>query len=572
MFAVVLAERSPHGAAIVADSIFRDRWAAVAQVLLAGCGLVAVLVSYGERMRGENMSEYYALLAAAGAGMVFFVEAANLMTLFLGLEWFSIALYVLCAIDIDLVGSLEAGLKYLIIGAVGSATLLFGSAIVYGATGELGFGADRRRRALGRLAARARAGDDHRRARVQDLGGAVPHVDARRLPGRADARHGLHGIGDEGGGARVTVRLLLTAFPADEYLWTWAIAGIAIASIAIGNVAALAQRNVKRLLAYSSVSHAGFMLIAVSVASPLGAQTVVYYLIPYSAMTLGAFGVVAARERELGAPVTLENLAGFGWERPFLGVSMSIFMLGFLGFPVTGGFVGKFYVFASAYQHGWWWLVVIGAIGTIISAAYYLAVIRAMFLRESAELQLAPAGGSPPRDPSLVGAVGVCLAVVGRLADLRPAADRRGALGGRRAPVLAVSSGRRGSSRYGLAGSRSASRRTYGAAATAPLIPTSASAATSDETASGGVLSDAAAQRTRQHEQRQDAGSEQGVERDRRAAAAVEVLAEGADRRDGGERHRGEERVEGEAVISAEIGRRRQHDEQPRKVPTSHGP
>jgi NADH-quinone oxidoreductase subunit N len=222
----------------------------------------------------------------------------------------------------------------------------------------------------------------------------------------------------------VTVRLLLTAFPADEYLWTWAIAGIAIASIAIGNLAALAQRNVKRLLAYSSISHAGFMLIAVSVASPLGAQTVIYYLIPYSAMTLGAFGVVAARERELGAPVTLENLAGFGWERPFLGVSMSIFMLGFLGFPVTGGFVGKFYVFASAYQHGWWWLVVIGAIGTIISAAYYLAVIRAMFLRESAELQLAPAGGSPPRDPSLVGAVGVCLAVsVGSLIFVQPLID-----------------------------------------------------------------------------------------------------------------------------------------------------
>ena len=98
-----------------------------------------MLISYGERMREENIAEYYALLAAAGAGMAFFVQASNLMTLFLGLEWFSIALYVLCAIDIDLVGSLEAGLKYLVIGAVGSATLLFGSALVYGATGQLSF-------------------------------------------------------------------------------------------------------------------------------------------------------------------------------------------------------------------------------------------------------------------------------------------------------------------------------------------------------------------------------------------------------------------------------------------------
>src|SRR5213078_374684 len=105
----------------------------------AGCGAVAVLLSWGERWREEHVAEYYALLAAGGAGMVFFVQASNLMTLFLGLEWFSIALYVLCAIDIDLVGSLEAGLKYLIVGAVGSATLLFGSALVYGTTGQLGF-------------------------------------------------------------------------------------------------------------------------------------------------------------------------------------------------------------------------------------------------------------------------------------------------------------------------------------------------------------------------------------------------------------------------------------------------
>ena len=131
----MLADQSPNGATAVADSIFRDRWAAVAQVLIAGCGIVAVLISHGERWSREHVAEYYALLAAAGAGMMFFVQASNLMTMFLGLEWFSIALYILCAIDIDLAGSLEAGLKYLIIGSVGAATLLFGSALVYGSTG-----------------------------------------------------------------------------------------------------------------------------------------------------------------------------------------------------------------------------------------------------------------------------------------------------------------------------------------------------------------------------------------------------------------------------------------------------
>ena len=196
----------------------------------------------------------------------------------------------------------------------------------------------------------------------------------------------------------VMYRVLVTAFPQDARIWTWAIAAIAIASLAVGNIAALTQRNLKRLLAYSSVSHAGFMLIAVAADNQLGARALMYYLIPYTAMSLGAFAVVAARERELGAPVTLENLAGFGWERPFHGFAMWAFMLGFLGFPLTGGFIGKIYVFAAAYEKGWWWLIVIGVAATMVSAAYYLAVVRAMYMRDTAELRLAPAGGSPPRD------------------------------------------------------------------------------------------------------------------------------------------------------------------------------
>jgi NADH-quinone oxidoreductase subunit N len=424
VFAIVLDDRSAHGAAIVADAIFRDRWAATGQVLIAGCGVVAVLISYGERMREENIAEYYALLAAAGAGMAFFVQASNLMTLFLGLEWFSIALYVLCAIDIDLVGSLEAGLKYLVIGAVGSATLLFGSALVYGATGQLDFD---------KIGA---AGRSHDSLLVLGLamviaGLAFKSSSAPFHMWTPDVYQGaptpvtaFMASATKVAAFLVTARLLLTAFPGDERLWTWAIAGIAIASLAIGNIAALAQRNVKRLLAYSSVSHAGFMLIPIAAASALGARALMYYLIPYCAMSLGAFAVVAARERELGAPVTLDNLAGLGWERPFLGVSMWVFMLGFLGFPLTGGFIGKFYAFAAAYEHGWWWLIVVGVAGTVISAAYYLAVVRAMFMRDSREFGLAPAGGSPPRDRALELGVSVCLAVtVGSFFAVQPLID-----------------------------------------------------------------------------------------------------------------------------------------------------
>ena len=139
----------------------------------------------------------------------------------------------------------------------------------------------------------------------------------------------------------------------------------------------------------------------------------------------GAFGIVAVRERELGTPVTLENLAGFGWERPILGWSMAIFMFGFLGFPLTGGFIGKFYVFAAAYEHdGFWWLIVVGVIATMISAVYYLGVVRAMYFRESAEMQLAPAGGAPPREAMLGFGVLLCLVVtIGSFFAVQPLID-----------------------------------------------------------------------------------------------------------------------------------------------------
>jgi NADH-quinone oxidoreductase subunit N len=424
VFATVVDAKSPHGTTLIHDSIFRDRWSALAQVLIAGSGAVAVLLSVGERWNEEHLAEYYALLTAAGAGMAFFVQASNLLTLFLGLEWFSISLYVLTAIDIDLIGSLEAGLKYLVVGAVGSATLLFGSALVYGRTGQLSFD---------RIAA---AGHAHDEMLVVGLAMIIAGLAFKSSAApfhmwTPDAYQGaptpvtaFMSSATKIAALVVTYRVLSVAFAHDMNLWRWTIAIIACISLAWGNVAALIQRNVKRILAYSSISHAGFMLIAVAAANQLGGRALQYYLIPYAAISLGAFAVVAARERELGAPVTLQNLAGFGWERPFLGVAMWTFMLGFLGFPLTGGFIGKFYVFAAAYDHGFWWLIVVGVVATMVSAYYYLGIVRAMYFRESADLQLAPSGGSPPRELLLSAGVLVCLAVtVGSFFAVQPLID-----------------------------------------------------------------------------------------------------------------------------------------------------
>jgi NADH-quinone oxidoreductase subunit N len=423
--AALLFSHSADGHGVIADVIQRDRLGALTAIIIAGAGILAIGTSYSEPMADDHIAEYYALLAWAGAGMVFLASASTLLTLFLGLEWFSISLYILCAIDRDLAGSLEAGLKYLIIGGFGSAMLLFGSALVYGATGRLEFG------------------EIANVVQAQDLSG-----DALLVAGLALL---IGGLGFKASAAPfhmwtpdvyegaptpvtafmsaatktvalvVTLRILVTAFPQEARLWTVTIAVIACASLAVGNLAALVQKGVKRMLAYSSISHAGFMLIAVASDNALGGRALLYYLIPYSAMSVGAFAVVATRERELNRPVTLDNLAGFGWERPLLGISMMTFMLGFAGFPLTGGFVGKFYVFAAAYEHGWIWLVIVGLAATAVSLYYYLGVIRAMYMRPTEELQLAPVGGSPPRELVLQSTVTAALVVtVGSFFAVQP--------------------------------------------------------------------------------------------------------------------------------------------------------
>ena len=408
VFAAVVDHRTPNAITLISDSMSRDRWAALAQIMIAGVGVIAVLVAWGEK-RQDHVGEYYALLAAAAAGMMFFVQAGNLMTLFLGLEWFSIALYVLCALDTNRKASLEAGLKYLIVGSFGSAILLFGSALTYGATGQLGFVAIGQTphahdpmyvvglaMVLVGLAFKVSAAPFHMWTPDVYQGAPTPVTAFMSAATKIAAMV-------------VTLRVLTTAFPEQHRLWTIAIGAIAVASLVVGNFAALAQKNVKRILAYSSVSHAGFMLIAIAANSALGARALLYYLIPYSASAIGAFAVVAARERELTADVTLETLDGMGWERPFHGAAMWVFMLGAAGFPLTGGMLGKLYVFSAAYDRGWWWLVVIGVLATALSLYYYLGVVVAMYMRPG-RLRVAPAGGSPPSDPALSLAIGLAVA------------------------------------------------------------------------------------------------------------------------------------------------------------------
>ena len=422
--AIALFAADDTGRGIVADAIRRDRLGELAQVFVMAAGLLSVGVSFREPGGDDRAGEYYALLLTAAGGMAFFVTASNLMTLFLGLEWFSICLYILTAIAVERLSGLEASLKYLIVGSFGSAILLFGSAFVYGATGAIGFE---------EIAAGTADGE-----RLFLVAGLAMIIVGLAFKSSAAPFHmwtpdvyegaptpvtGFMAAATKVAALVVTLRLLVTAFPDEADLWTVALAVIVCISLAWGNLAAIVQTNVKRLLAYSSISHAGFLLMPIAAGNALGGRALLYYLIPYGAMSIGAFAVVAIRERELRAPVTLANLAGFGWERPFLGGSMALFMFGFIGFPPAGIFLGKVYVFGAVIDRGWAWLAVVGGIATAVSVYYYLNVIRAMYMQPR-ELAVVAVGGSPPPDRLLVASVaGSALVAVGSFVFAGPLLD-----------------------------------------------------------------------------------------------------------------------------------------------------
>jgi NADH-quinone oxidoreductase subunit N len=334
-------------------------------------GAAAVLLSWrAVAPREAAHGEYFALMLTSAAGMWVLVAAQNLVTLFLGLELLSIPLYVLCATEMRRATSLEAGLKYLIIGSVGSATLLYGLAFVYGATGST------------------------------DFSGI-----ARAAGGVTGDSLLLTGI------ALSVVGLAFKASVAPFHQWTPdvyegaptpVIAVLATITIVVGNVGALGQSSLKRLMAWSSVAQAGYMLAGVVVATRLGVQATVFYLAVYLMMNLAAFAVIVIRERETGLGDDIASVQGLGVQRPPLAMAMTLAMLGLAGIPATAGFIGKFYLIDAAVAGDYTWLGVVIVIGSMVSLAYYLKVIAAMWMTDApapgaalAAGQPAMAGGSP---------------------------------------------------------------------------------------------------------------------------------------------------------------------------------
>ena len=386
---------------LIAGALRLDELTLTLTVIFCVAGIAAIVLSWRHiAPREAAHGEYYALLLTSIAGMIVLVAAQNLVSVFLGLELLSIPLYVLCATEMRRASSLESGLKYLVVGSVGSATLLYGLAFLYGATGATDFGAIATALDDGALAtdpllltgiALTIVGFGFK-ASVAPFHQWTPDV----YEGAPTPITAFMAVATKAAAFGVLLRLFDVALIDVAIDWAPPLAVLAAVTIIVGNVGALGQTSLKRLLAYSSVAQAGYMLAGVVVASRVGLQATLFYLAVYLVMNLAAFAVIVARERETPLGDDISSLNGLGANRPLLAWPMTIAMLALAGFPATAGFIGKFYLIDASVAGGYAWLGVFIVIGSMISLAYYLKVIAAIWMTPAAEgTDVVPAGAEP---------------------------------------------------------------------------------------------------------------------------------------------------------------------------------
>jgi NADH-quinone oxidoreductase subunit N len=384
------------------------RYGAEAIALVAAAATILISIAYLERER-LLAPEYYPLVLLATAGMMFLAGAEDLIVLFLGLEVMSVSVYVLAGYDRSNAFSAEAALKYFLIGAFASGFLLYGIALVYGATGTTNLSLIGAQLAgkLPPLMASIGLG-----LLLIGLGfkvAAVPfHMWAPDVyDGSPTPVTGFMATGVKAAAFAALVRVLLEAFPSASPVWQPVVAALAIASMIVGNLVALAQRPLKRMLAYSSIGHAGYLLVAVWPGTQAGAGAVLLYLFAYGLTTLASFGYLAVLGRDGERDLSLDDLAGLSTTRPFVALGLTICMLSLLGFPGTFGFIGKWYIISATVAEGQFILPVLLVITSVISAGYYLPVIMSMYMK--------PSMGRLPQNrlgPAAVGAIGVSVALV----------------------------------------------------------------------------------------------------------------------------------------------------------------
>ena len=367
-------------------SVVQDDFGTFFKVIFLVAAGLAVLISdqYMER-ENCNHGELYPLILFTTVGMMLMAAATDLMTLFLRLELMSVCLYVLAGFNRSNIKSSESGLKYFLLGAFSTGFLLYGMALIYGATGTT------------RIAKIAEM--------VPQVGGAgntmlliglmlmltgflfkiaaVPfHMWTPDVyEGAPTPMTAFMSAGPKAAGFAALIRLLIDVFPAMQAEWTDLLWVLAVLTMTVGNFAALRQDNIKRMLAYSSIAHAGYALVGLVAANTTGTSGILFYMLSYAFMNIGAFAVIVLVGKQGEPNGTVMDFAGLGQKRPLLAAAMALFLFSLAGMPPTAGFIGKFYLFSGAVQEGYIWLAIIGVLNSAASVYYYLRVMVYMYFK-----------------------------------------------------------------------------------------------------------------------------------------------------------------------------------------------
>ncbi|MFC1562454.1 NADH-quinone oxidoreductase subunit N [candidate division KSB1 bacterium] len=358
-------------------------------IFLIGTLLTLLLSGNFINLYSRGIGEYISLILIATIGMMLMVSSTDLIVIFLGLETLSISLYILAAFRRNREDSLEAGLKYFLLGAFTTGFLLYGIAFIYGSSGTTN---------IHILLSFIKNGSIETgilfyigvvliivgfgfKAAVVPFHMWVPDV----YEGSATPITAFMSAGAKGASFAVLLRFFIEGFaPVSTHL-TELLEILAILTMTVGNIIAIAQDNIKRMLAYSSIAHAGYILIgftALSLNSGTAGISIIYYIMVYTFMNLGAFGVIIYLEKSAEEVLNISDYAGLGFKKPFVAICLTLFMLSLGGIPPTGGFMGKFYIFNSAVQSGLISLTVIGVLNAVISMYYYLRVVVFMYMKE----------------------------------------------------------------------------------------------------------------------------------------------------------------------------------------------
>ncbi|MBV9503772.1 MAG: NADH-quinone oxidoreductase subunit N [Acidobacteriia bacterium] len=383
-----------------------DGFATFFRVLVIVVGILTTLPSYGFLKRQDaETSEYHALLLYSIAGQCLMASANDLIMIFIGLEISSIASYVLAGYLRDDKRANEAALKYFLLGSFATAFFLYGVALIYGGTGTVNLSMVRSAITgpnapspvfVGVAAALMFVGLGFK-VSASPFQMWAPDV----YQGAPTPVTAFLSAGPKAAAFAIFLRIFMTALEPLGVGWQPLVWISALASMTIGNFAALLQSNVKRLLAYSSVAHAGYVLVAFTARSDTGTAAAMFYLAAYALMNIGAFAVVSHLSGKGEGYQSLDDFAGLGQKQPLTAAMLSIFLLSFIGVPLTGGFFGKFYIFKAALESHLVWLTVLGLLNSAVAAYYYLRILVMMYMHEPSEA----ASKAEPLSPSLSAAL-----------------------------------------------------------------------------------------------------------------------------------------------------------------------